>query len=102
MVQLLGLDWCFQCGTQIETEAELSVEHAIPWQDSEDPIKLFYDTTNIAFSHRSCNCGAARKPTKKECPSQQAYFRGCRCEGCKSSYSAYRKMLRQRKIDNSK
>jgi len=57
-------DCCFQCGNKIRRE-ELSIEHKVPWLDSEDPIKLFFDLENIAFSHHSCNVKAARKTTKK-------------------------------------
>jgi hypothetical protein len=57
-------DCCFQCGQKISRE-QLSVEHKVPWLDSENPIKLFFDLENIAFSHHSCNMRAARKPNKK-------------------------------------
>lgn len=97
MVQLLDMDWCFQCGAQIETEEELSVEHTIPWLDSENPREVFFDTSNILFSHRSCNCSAARRPTFIPCPSSSAYGRGCRCDGCRTAQSKYRKNLRDKK-----
>lgn len=52
---------CYRCNTLIENEDELSIEHKIAWLDSEDPIKLFYDLDNIAFSHLSCNSRVARR-----------------------------------------
>jgi hypothetical protein len=59
-----GKDCCFQCGQKIARE-QLSIEHKVPWLDSEDPVKLFFDLDNIAFSHHSCNIKAARRPHKK-------------------------------------
>tara|TARA_Y100001973_G_C5162294_1_gene314205 strand:- start:351 stop:905 length:555 start_codon:yes stop_codon:yes gene_type:complete len=98
MAQLLDMDWCFQCGAKIESKEELSVEHMVPWQNSENPVELFYDITNIAFSHRGCNSGASRGRNRisKPCPSTTAYRRGCRCEGCRKAQSDYRKSLKRR------
>jgi len=62
LVQQSGRDICFQCGEKIEHADNLSIEHKEPWLDSKDPISKFYDLENIAFSHTSCNYGAARKP----------------------------------------
>lgn len=96
MAQLLEMDWCFQCGTQILRKEDLSVEHMTPWQNSEDPKELFYDMTNIAFSHLLCNTSASRGSSiRKPCPSPAAYRRGCRCDGCILSNSEYRKLLRE-------
>ena len=64
-VQMQGCDICFQCGEKIESVDHLSVEHKIPWLDSDDPVGLFFDLSNIAFSHLSCNVGAARY---RDCP----------------------------------
>ena len=61
MVKEIGLDVCFQCGEKIKTIRELSIEHKIPWLDSEDPVGLYFDLDNIAFSHLSCNCANSRK-----------------------------------------
>lgn len=57
-------DICYQCKTKIETSEELSIEHKIPWLDSEAPIQLYFDLDNIAFSHHSCNSSAKRIPHK--------------------------------------
>ena len=59
LAQRCGMDWCCRCGERIDTEHELSVEHVKPWLDV-DP-SLFWDLDNIAFSHLSCNIGAARR-----------------------------------------
>lgn len=65
LIVKLGENVCFQCGTEIETEQELSIEHKVPWLDSYDPIGLFFDLENISFSHLTCNCVAANITRKK-------------------------------------
>jgi len=69
VIQELGIDTCFQCSHIIERSEDMSMEHMTPWLDSEDPKALFWDLDNIAFSHITCNIGAARKvrtsPEKK-------------------------------------
>lgn len=60
MAKELGLSNCFQCGKPINNSNELSIEHKTPWLYSDDPVALFFDLDNIAFSHLSCNCKAAR------------------------------------------
>lgn len=57
-------DSCFQCGEKMSRE-NFSVEHKVPWLDSEDPLFLFFDQENISFSHHLCNLKAARRPAKK-------------------------------------
>lgn len=44
---------CFRCGLSIESAAELSIEHKQPWLDVS--ADLFWDLSNIAFSHLCCN-----------------------------------------------
>lgn len=58
-----GQDICFQCGGYLDRE-NYSIEHKEPWLDSVDPVKMFFDLDNIAFSHKRCNIAAARKPMK--------------------------------------
>lgn len=77
-------NFCFQCGAEIETEKDLSIEHKVPWLDSENPKELFFDLNNIAFSHLICNVGAAR-PKQIKHPSFHSYRKGCRCIGCKEA-----------------
>ena len=98
MIQKAGLDICFQCGKKIETINELSIEHKIPWLDSDDPVKLYFDLDNIAFSHLKCNAGAAIRPTKgnRKHPSIFAYQRGCRCPECRELNR--KRVKNQRKI----
>jgi hypothetical protein len=44
---------CFKCGKVIFKAEDLSLEHKETWQDGGP--SLFWDLTNIAFSHRQCN-----------------------------------------------
>jgi len=80
--QKCGMDNCFQCGKKIESIDQLSIEHKIPWLHSDDPIGLFMDLDNIAFSHLSCNIAAGRNKPLPQCPSRGNYANGCRCEPC--------------------
>ncbi len=81
LLEKTGLNICFQCGEVITDIATLSIEHKVPWLDSDDPKGLFFDLDNIAFSHLSCNIGAARKP-KSVCGTNSRYSAGCRCVEC--------------------
>ena len=54
---------CYQCGKPIELEEELSIEHKVPWLDSDKPKDRFFDIKNIAFSHLSCNISCS-----SQCP----------------------------------
>ena len=82
MAQYLGDDTCHQCGEKITKIEEFSIEHKIPWLDSDDPEKLFFDLDNIAFSHLKCNIKAARQTRKIKHPSKWSYEKGCRCAEC--------------------
>ena len=62
---------CYQCGRIIDEEDELSIEHKIPWLDSDNPKELFFNLENIAFSHLSCNIGAARQNREGKRESQR-------------------------------
>lgn len=44
---------CFRCEFRIESVSELSIEHKQPWLDVS--ADLFWDLSNIAFSHLRCN-----------------------------------------------
>lgn len=83
LLKEFGRNICYQCKQPIETVEELSIEHKIPWLDSEKPIELFFDLDNIDYSHLSCNSGAARF-TENEIkhPSLRSYNNGCRCYQC--------------------
>tara|TARA_R100000306_G_scaffold61585_1_gene64617 strand:- start:5 stop:403 length:399 start_codon:yes stop_codon:yes gene_type:complete len=95
--QKLGFNWCYQCATEIKDISKFTIEHKRPWLDSENPHEVFFDLDNIAFSHASCNYSAARYRKAKPCPSVNAYRMGCRCDGCKTSKSEYRKKRKELK-----
>jgi hypothetical protein len=56
-LQRLNEAWCFQCEFAIENVDDLSIEHKKPWRYGDND--LFWDLSNIAFSHLSCNAKAA-------------------------------------------
>lgn len=92
LIQKLGENYCFQCGAEILHADDMTIEHKIPWLDSEDPVDLFFNLNNIAFSHFKCNIGAARQPNKltglddpRFNHNEEGYKKGCRCEICKSA-----------------
>ena len=77
-----GQDRCCKCGEPMSRET-FSIEHVIPWLDSEDPAGLYFDLDNISFSHHSCNVSDRREGRIiKQCGTTAAYFRGCRCSLC--------------------
>jgi hypothetical protein len=80
----LDMQWCYHCGAKIDNVKDMSIEHKIPWLHSEDPVGLYFDINNIAFSHKICNYKASRPRPAKPCPSLTAYRKGCRCDGCRA------------------
>jgi hypothetical protein len=98
MMAALDLNKCFQCGNIIEQVEDMSIEHKEPWLDSENPKSKFFDLSNIAFSHLSCNSGASRKKTGISHPSQESYKRGCRCDKCRNIERVRRASQRLRGI----
>ena len=64
LARRLDACWCYQCGGEIVSVEEFSVEHKKPWESVADPAAAFFDLDNIAFSHHSCNSGAASRPHK--------------------------------------
>ena len=98
MAQKLEMDYCYHCGERIKNIKEFSIEHKIPWLDSKEPIKLYFDLDNIAFSHLSCNSRAARRKRKVFHPSQESYKRGCRCEECREIEKLRRRKQRKQGI----
>jgi len=55
LIKQLNKDVCYRCGKKIEEISELSLDHMTPWENSENPVQLFFDVNNIAFSHLRCN-----------------------------------------------
>lgn len=55
-VQQLGQDDCFRCGKKILSPDDFSLEHKKSWLNVDRA--LFWDLSNISFSHLRCNVGA--------------------------------------------
>ncbi len=56
---------CFRCGKLMERD-NFSIDHKIAWLNTENPLDLFFDLDNIAFSHLKCNVEAAKRYKKYE------------------------------------
>lgn len=57
-----GMGNCYRCGSPIDSVAEFSIDHKRAWRYVS--AELFWDISNIAFAHGSCNKRAGSKPTK--------------------------------------
>jgi hypothetical protein len=58
LVRETNRDSCYRCSKKIERVEELVLDHKIPWQDN--ATELFWDLTNVAFSHAWCNAASRR------------------------------------------
>lgn len=58
-VRRLGENFCYRCALVIDDVADFSIDHKQPWLHV-DPA-LFWDVSNIAYSHGRCNSMAARR-----------------------------------------
>lgn len=95
LAEKLNLLFCYRCGDSISRE-EFSIEHKEDWLDSHNPIGIYFDLDNIAFSHKSCNYQASKeKRTIRGCGTASSYHRGCRCEACKEA--KHKEYLRTKK-----
>jgi len=61
LIKKQNLDNCYRCGKKIEFLRELSIEHKVPWLNSPNPAEVYFDLTNIAFSHLSCNSASTTR-----------------------------------------
>jgi hypothetical protein len=90
---------CFHCGHEIRSVSEFSIEHKEPWEGP-DATRLFFDISNIAFSHLACNSAAARKPYKIYASRKEkdaAYDHRRRVVGANSEkYKAVRRLKRRK------
>lgn len=102
LVKQLDKHYCYRCGKEIINLEEFSIEHKEPWLNSEDPRKLFFDLSNIAFSHYLCNIKSAKKrkiPVEeyKHGTSGTYSYRKCRCEKCKEYKKLSTRLRREKK-----
>jgi len=84
-VQRLDLDNCYRCGEKIQTLREFSIEHKQNWLDSHDPVTLFFDLDNIAFSHLTCNISSGRRQTRRVKRSDGVIFNSLKEAGKESN-----------------
>lgn len=76
---------CNKCGGELTRET-FSIEHIIPWLDSENPIELFFSLDNIGYSHLVCNVGSRRRELAPH-GTHRCYTNGCRCDDCKRGHA---------------
>ncbi len=67
----IGKDACLKCGQKLESFYDLSIDHKKPWRYGQP--ELFWDISNIGFSHRACN--KPDKPHVKIGPPNTAWCR---------------------------
>lgn len=73
---------CYKCGSTMD-RSNFSIEHKVPWLDSEDPRGLYFDLKNVSFSHLKCNIGSRRSyDPKHPCGTLRSYKNGCHCVSC--------------------
>lgn len=97
LIQETNQTKCFVCGEEMSRET-FTIEHKIPWLDSKTPKELFFDLSNISFSHAKCNNPrrGMRKTTTHGLTMYDDY--GCRCDICKKAKSDMnKKHLKKRK-----
>lgn len=70
--KIAGLLECYQCDLPLVSVDDFTIEHTVPWRTADDPVKMFYDTSKIAFSHTRCNLGAFSRG-KTHCPAGHPY-----------------------------
>ena len=78
---------CHRCGGDLDRET-FSIEHKVAWLDSEDPVGLFFDQKNIAFSHLRCNSADGKRVKCTTHGTGTLYKNGCRCSLCVAFESA--------------
>ncbi len=89
---------CARCGNKIEIVEELSIEHVKPWEGI--LTELFWDLSNIAFSHLHCNVGAGRRPLKKYFTKEDR-ISARRDQNARYMREAYTPEKRREKYDNT-
>lgn len=72
LLKKLGKDVCFVCGNSLTRET-FSIEHKVPWLHSQNPLELYFNLDNIAFSHIKCNVSNSRGNKKYETKEEVNY-----------------------------
>lgn len=98
LIERSGLNSCHHCKKEMTRET-FSIEHIVSWLDSDDPIGLYFNLTNISFSHLACNISAGRRVNKRKCPDGTYYCSECKtikpCEEFINRKYKYDAMSRQ-------
>ena len=50
-----GNDFCSKCNQPIDLPSEVSLDHIIPWRNSEQATELYFDINNVSLAHKKCN-----------------------------------------------
>lgn len=77
-VQKANEHFCYKCGAEIESIEDFSIEHKTPWLYSDDPLSLFMDLNNIAFSHLKCNNADSSPSRRKMSPEGYSWCSVCK------------------------
>jgi hypothetical protein len=80
-VCLAGDNICYKCKNIIELIDDLSIEHIKPWEGRS--AELFWDLSNIAFSHISCNRPHVNGAVRRRISLDGDVFRCCSCKQTK-------------------
>ena len=70
----LNLEHCYRC-EQLMSVDTYSIDHDINWLDND--VELFWDITNIRYSHLSCNVQASSR-NDKHCPEENSWCSSCK------------------------
>lgn len=62
LAQQTGKNTCCRCGSTIEEPDDLALVHVKDWEDPDE----YWDLTNIAFSHASCQAARSGKRQKEK------------------------------------
>ena len=85
---------CCKCGQPMCRDT-YSIEHLVPWLDSENPFELFFDLNNISYSHLKCNVAAARKTHKwEDRAAYDEHFKAKDAERQRKSYTAEKRRIK--------
>ena len=87
---------CFRCGQEILKHEDMTMDHKEAWLH--DRAELFWDLSNIAFSHEKCNRENQRSREKGPIKhgTRYGYKRKCRCRECTEANRIYTAEIRSR------
>ena len=80
LLKQFNRNFCYKCGKLIKDIDDLSIEHKKPWLYVDK--NLFWDLSNIAFSHLKCNTTDRPRGFDEDCK-EGFYWCSC-CKKCLS------------------